>query len=107
VRVPEGSRANGRVERWEGSLEGIGEVAALVVGCEPDRVSVRKRAFVNRVAIRAACLGLGRTVTEVADALGIAQSTASAVMRDERAKGKVVSEAAAVASLLRAGGIRE
>jgi hypothetical protein len=101
IRAVRGARARSRPPRWGGSLEGLRAFAASILGIDTERANVREVSRVHALALRAACIELGRPVAEVAGALRIAGSTASGLLREERRASRYASEAVVIAEVLR------
>jgi hypothetical protein len=95
--------------RWDGPVSAVLDGVTSVSGIDPDRIrsSDRSREVVGarRVAILAGTRFLGRTLTEMAQVVGISTSSASRLVRTDPEKlSRAAVEAERVAALLIAAG---
>ncbi len=91
--------------RWDGPITEILDHVTRLSGIEPDRIrsSDRSREVVSarRIAILAGTRYLGRTLTEMAQVVGISTSSASRLVRTDAAKlARASAEAERVAEML-------
>jgi putative transposase len=91
--------------RWDGPIDEVLDGVNTVSGIEPDRIrsSDRSREVVGarRVAILAGTRFLGRTLTEMAQVVGISTSSASRLVRTDPDKlNRAAAEAERVAEIL-------